>query len=195
MWALLDEPAVAPEQVQYGAQQRTNDGPVAWLFACGWRATGAASDSLPNCGMHWRSQWHTKTAHEYGTPNRSAILGSKKTRSRRPPAQPNRMPSVGRSSDSRASREAGLLDRRGDQWPSQNASRILLDHSGGAVPEFRRVPCSSAAKTRATDHQRTSNAGQSIDCSYCCKAPRRKKSCAVESASLTLTRRHAFQAE
>jgi hypothetical protein len=32
---------------------------------------------------------------------------------------------------------------------------ILLGYSGGAVPESHRVPCSSAAKTRAADHQRT----------------------------------------
>jgi hypothetical protein len=36
----------------------------------------------------------------------------------------------------------------------QNASRFL-GYSGGAVPDSHRVPCSSAAKNSATDHQRT----------------------------------------
>jgi hypothetical protein len=35
----------------------------------------------------------------------------------------------------------------------------MLDHSGGAVPEFRRVPCCVGDQNRAADHQRTSNRG------------------------------------
>jgi hypothetical protein len=54
------------------------------------------------------------------------------------------------------------------QWLSQRVSRLALGYSGGAVPDYEpipkklglshRIPCSSAARNHAADHQRTSNA-------------------------------------
>jgi len=89
------------------------------------------------------------------------------------------MPSVGRSSDSRAfakqafslaEQPAHRCDTRLNCLPGvrcllqtsngsiQNALRFL-GYSGGAVPDSHRVPCSSAAKNWAADHQRTLTAG------------------------------------
>jgi hypothetical protein len=47
---------------------------------------------------------------------------------------------------------------------------IVLGYSGGAVPDSHRVPCSSAAVTKAADHQRTSNSQQPNNARARCKA-------------------------
>ena len=39
---------------------------------------------------------------------------------------------------------------------NQNASRIVLGYSGGAVPDSHRVPCFVGSRKQAADHQRTS---------------------------------------
>jgi hypothetical protein len=48
---------------------------------------------------------------------------------------------------------------------------IVLGYSGGAVPDSHRVPCLSAAVTKAADHQRTSNSQQPNNARARCKAP------------------------
>ena len=71
------------------------------------------------------------------------------------PSRPIRMPRVGRSSDSRAAAKRPSHSPRRINGHQQNASRIVLGHSGGAVPDSHRVPCLSAAENQAADHQRT----------------------------------------
>src|SRR4249919_3613835 len=78
----------------------------------------------------------------------------KDTCSRRPSLAAIHMPSVGRSSDSRALAKQAFSSAEAGNGSKQKASRFL-GYSGGAVPDSHRVPCSSAAKSQATDHQRT----------------------------------------